>query len=171
MTRLLKGLQLIALCVFVGSIPAHIVIGALAEGAADAEAFALHHQVKHVLTQGLTGAGLAATGISGVLLLLARRDLLRRRWMQVKLAAMALIAANGGLVLMPLAGRMADLAARAAADGALDPAFAGLAHQESLAGAANLGLILLALGLAVAKPRLGQGRARPPLNGAANGAA
>lgn len=158
MRILLKTLHIVALCVFVGSIPSHIVIGAVAERAGDAVAFAHYHDVKYLLTQVLTRAGLIAAVTTGVLVTLTRRAAWRQRWLQAKLILVLLIVLNGMAVLTPIAGEMAALAAAAAEQGPLDPRFAMLHQREGIAGAVNLLAIVAVIYLAVARPVLG-GRA------------
>lgn len=155
MTSVLRWVHITALCVFLGSIPAHISIGILADHAHGYDAFAVHHQIKLALTKGQTLAGLAIVVVSGLLLWSKQRRILSARWFRVKLALVALIAANGGAILTPLAAEMAVMAQSAAETGILSADFAALKLRESLAGAVNLLAILVAVYLGVARPRLG----------------
>ena len=127
--KLLKVFHFVALCVFIGSIPTHIILGVIAQSSTGAESFAAIHHAKYVLTFGLTGAGIALALMSGVLLVLTRKAMLRKRWMRTKLAAVA--------------------------SGALSPDFHAVESQEGVAGAVNLILILIVIFLAVVKPSLG----------------
>ena len=154
MSHVLRIVHLIAVCVFVGSIPAHIVLGAAIDPAADPAAFAAFHQAKLLLTVSLTGAGIAAAVASGVLLALARRQLFRRGWLWAKIGLVTVVALNGGVVLTPLA---AEMAALAAGPGPLAAEFADLAAREAVAGSVNQVLLLAVVALAVIKPK----RARP----------
>lgn len=156
MRTVLRLAHLGAVAVFLGSIPAHLVLGAVADPAAGWARFATLHEAKHLLTAGLTLAALAATALSGGLLLLARPELRRRRWLRAKLLLVMLVALNGGLVLTPAAAEMAGLAAAAAERGVLAPRFAELEARERLAGPINLVALGLILVLAVTRPRLGE---------------
>jgi hypothetical protein len=156
MDQVLKSIHVIAACVFVGSIPAHIALGVMADGIGDPAAFAVLHRAKYMLTVNLTLIALAAVMGVGVLMALQRQTLFARRWLQVKGALVLLIALNGMFVLMPVAEEMAKMAADAAGGGVLDPDFAGLKLREGIAGAVNLCAIAAVIFLGVAKPGLGQ---------------
>ncbi len=158
MSKAVKILHLIAVCVFVGSIPGHIVLGALGDPNANLTAFADYQIAKHVLTETLTVAGLAVTVISGIALAALWRQQIRRRWLQIKAGLAVLITANAAFVLVPLSGDMAALAQAALSGGTLDPLFHDLAARESMFGAANLIMILGVIALAVFRPG-GQARA------------
>lgn len=158
MSKALRLLHLIGVCLFVGSIPAHILLGAVADPAGDPVTFAATIAGKDLLTRTLTLAGLVIAGVTGVALAFARGGVLSRRWLRVKVLLVALAALNGGLLLTPIAGEMAMLAARAVDTGVLDPAFAKLTAREAPLGALNLVLIVAVLALAVWRPRLGEKR-------------
>ena len=156
MIATLKLLHLLGLALFLGSIPGHVLLGRLAAGATSPGEAALLLGTKHISTLVLTLPGLALAVASGALLLAARRELLGRRWMQVKLGLVALVAANGLAMLTPTGAALARLA-EGAAGGVLPPEAAALAAREGLFGAANLVMVLAILALAVARP----GRAAP----------
>ncbi len=169
MFKALKYLHIIALCVFIGSIPSHIVIGALAEAASDLQTFAAHHHAKQVLTANLTLFALAATILSGLLLGITRRSLFKCRWLQLKLAFIVLIALNGVFFLTPIATEMAALANAAVASGVLDEKFADLRSRESVGGVVNLLSIFIVVALAVVKPRFGQAASQGEVVGRQHG--
>ncbi|CAA6604317.1 conserved membrane hypothetical protein [Rhodospirillaceae bacterium LM-1] len=150
---IIKFVHIVAVCIFVGSIPCHIILGIQAERAANLGEAALLLQTKFLLTTALTGSGLVASLISGLLLALKGRVFLKARWLAAKIALAALISLNGVLLLTPLAGEMAELAATAQDVG---PRLAELRGKEGLAGAINLASILALLFLVVVKPSLGQ---------------
>lgn len=163
MHRTLKVAHLIALAVFVGSIPGHIVLGALGDPVADPAGFALLMHAKHVSVVALTIPALAFTVLTGAALAWRRRiSPASHRWLAAKLALVALIGANGALVLRPLSAEIARVAAEAAAGGAVPAAVATLAARESAFGAANLAMVLAVLVLSVAKPRFGAPRGASP---------
>lgn len=164
MTKLVKTVHLIAMAVFVGSIPGHIVLGALGDPAEDLAAFAAYHAAKHALTLALTVSGLALVIVSGLVLAGLQRGLLKRRWLQVKIVLVALITLNAAVFLVPLSGAMAALARDAVTQGTLAPAFAGLAAREAVSGAANLVMIVAVIALAVFRPgrRTAQARTASP---------
>ncbi|MCW9034338.1 MAG: DUF2269 family protein [Rhodospirillales bacterium] len=159
MFKFLKGVHILALCIFVGSVPAHIVLGAVADPTGDYQSFAIFHQAKYLLTYTLTTAGVIAVILSGLLLAISNKGMLKQRWLQIKLALVALIALNGGLILTPLAEKMTALAVKAAQSGTLETTFADLAGRESIAGAANILLIITVVFIAIYKPAFGQKRA------------
>ncbi|MBT6096119.1 MAG: DUF2269 family protein [Rhodospirillaceae bacterium] len=158
MRKLTRTIHILAVCIFVGSIPAHIVLGQLANshliGGGTMETFAAYQQAKYGLTIGLTTAGIILTLLSGVALVIRRKPLLRQNWLRAKLCVVAAIAINGAAVLTPLAEQMRDLAVAAVETGALDAAFHAAENTEAIAGAINLALIVVAIALAVFKPQL-----------------
>jgi uncharacterized membrane protein len=153
--KLLKVFHFVALCVFIGSIPTHIILGVIAQSSTGAESFAAIHHAKYVLTFGLTGTGIALSLVSGALLVLTRKAVLRKRWMRTKLLLVVAIVFNGVIVLSPLAEQMKVMAMAAVDSGALSPDFHAVESQEAVAGAVNLTLILIVIILAVVKPSLG----------------
>jgi hypothetical protein len=160
----LKLLHLLALVLFLGSIPGHVLLGRLATGATAPGEAALLLGAKHLSALALTLPGLALTVASGALLLAIRRELLGRAWMRMKLGLVALVAANGVLLLTPTGESLARLA-EAAAGGALPAEAGALAAREGMLGAANLAMVLAILALAVARP--GAGRRAARIGGAA----
>jgi len=161
MPNLIKTIHLIAVCVFVGSIPGHIVLGALGDPAENLVAFADYHAAKHALTLGLTVSGLMLAILSGIGLAALHRDHLTRRWLQFKIVLVGLITLNAALVLVPVSGAMAALARDAVAHGTLAPAFNDLAAREAMAGAANLAMIVAVFVLAVFRPGRQRTESRP----------
>jgi len=153
MEKILKIAHFFGLAVFLGSIPGHIVLGRLVDPAADLQGFALLMYAKYMNVLALTLPGLALMLLTGVALML-RRGMTPNKlgWMAAKLTLVALIALNGALVLTPLARDIATSAQAAVATGSLPAGFADLARKEGLFGAANLAMILVVIGLAVAKP-------------------
>jgi uncharacterized membrane protein len=156
MHRILKVAHIIGLAVFLGSIPGHIVLGALGDPAADPAGFALLMHAKHVNVVALTIPALVFTALTGAALAWRRRlSPASHRWLGAKIALVALIGANGALVLRPLSAEIARVAAEATAGGAVPAAIASLAARESAFGAANLAMVIAVIALSVARPRLG----------------
>lgn len=155
MNTFLKGFHLVALAIFLGSIPGHILLGAMGDPARDLEGFAVLMQAKQMNVQWLTVPGLVITLLSG-LTLMVRRGIKpsRNRWLTAKLALVVLVALNGALILGPLSREMATMAQHAVQAGALPSAFATLEGREAIFGAVNLAMILTIIGLVVAKPAL-----------------
>lgn len=150
--KLMRGLHLIALCLFVGSIPSHIILGQLAQFAEDGDAFAVYHKAKFVLTSGLTVSGIALTLLTGLLFASSKRHLFKARWFRAKLALVFLIVINGAVILTPLAEQMKDLAVIAAQTGVLSSDFHIAESREAIAGAINIALILIVFYLVIFKP-------------------
>jgi hypothetical protein len=154
MRKALKFLHLLGFAVFLGSIPGHIVLGRLAGSASSLDGFAILQQAKHTSILALTLPGLTLIAASGLGLLLTRRELLRDRWMRLKLGLALLVVLNGVLVLSPIGAEIARLASEAAASGVIPPALSPLEARESSLGAANVLISLAIVALAVARPRL-----------------
>lgn len=156
MRKTTRMIHLLALCLFVGSIPAHIFVGRLAGPAQGTEAFAVYLTAKQSLTTGLTFTGLVLTLITGALLAASSKGVFRQRWLRLKLILTPLIVINGALILSPLGERMKDMAVAAAA-GPLPAEFHAAVTREAVAGAINLLLILAIVALSVFRPKLGAG--------------
>ncbi len=152
--KLFKIFHIIAICVFVGSIPSHIILGVLAQDMPLGEGFVAIYKAKAVLTYGLTAAGLALSVISGVLIFLQRRGTIKTPWLRLKLLLVAGIVFNAVNNLIPLAKKMSVLATDAMTTGALPPEFIAAKSAEAVAGPINLALILCVIFLSVAKPSL-----------------
>jgi uncharacterized membrane protein len=156
MHRILKVAHIIGLAVFLGSIPGHIVLGALGDPVADPTGFALLMHAKHVNVVVLTIPALVFTALTGAALAWRRRlSPAAHRWLGVKVVLVGLIGVNGALVLRPLSAEIARMAAEAAAGGIVPAAIASLAARESAFGAANLAMVVAVIALSVARPRLG----------------
>lgn len=170
MTTSLRIMHLLAVCLFIGSIPAHILLGQAAQSVLRAWSdpqqallFATYHQAKLLLTQGLTLSALIATGVSGLALGLAlavgrgrssaAAGFFRQpSWLWVKLGMVALVGLNGALFLTPWATEMTALATQAMESGqALPSRFQALQQWESLAGGINILLLTGILTLSVIK--------------------
>ncbi len=162
MTKLLKTVHLVGLAVFLGSIPGHIVLARLAMAQADVAAAVALLEAKHTATLALTLPGLALSVATGLAMLAANRGLLRTAWLRAKLALVALVALNGALVLTPIGAAMVERARETRSADALRTALAPLAARESAFGAVNLAMVLAAVALAVARPRLRRGAAGLP---------
>ena len=149
MISLLKIVHLLGLALFLGSIAGHIHLG---QGVAPGDvAYAWAQAAKYDSTTALTIPGLMLTVASGAALVVARRDVRRRRWLWAKVALSVLVGLNGALILAPIGRRLAEAAAFSASGPVLD----SLSRLESLFGAANLLMTLIVIALAVVRPRLG----------------
>lgn len=157
MDKTLKVAHLVALALFVGSVPAHILLFALAERSQDAQGFALLMNAKYMCVQVLTLPALFLTLATGVALMV-RQDLtpVRARSMAAKLALVALIALNGLFVLRPTARDLSALADNAIGTGSRTNEIAELERREGLYGNLNLAMILAVFVISVFRPQLGQ---------------
>jgi hypothetical protein len=158
MRKALMFLHLLGFAVFLGSIPGHIVLGQLADSASSLDGLAILQAAKHTSILALTLPGLMLITASGLGLLLTRRELLRARWMRLKLGLALLVVLNAVLVLSPIGAQVAGLASEAAASGGIPPALSRLEARESLFGAANILMSFAIAALAVARPRLCRSR-------------
>ncbi len=151
MKILLKLVHLLAVSAFVGSIFGHILLG-VAFGGGDIVSYLVILRAKAALTDGLILGGLSICALSGVGLVLSgglRRMV--RPWLLVKLAAVALIAANAVFVLRPLGLDRIALAAGMTGGAPAPEAFVAAGSREDLFGAANLALVLIVIALGVAR--------------------
>jgi hypothetical protein len=150
--KLVKALHLVGLALFLGSIPAHILLGRLATAEGDLAHTALLLHAKHVSVLALTLPGLALIVVTGLGLVVSARSLMQARWLWAKLALAILVMLNGALILTPTGAAIAALATEAAATGIVPPTLAALQARESLFGAINLTMTFGIIALAVLRP-------------------
>jgi hypothetical protein len=152
--RLLKLIHFVALAGFAGGLGAALLLADGAGGAAPAALAAARSGVAQ-LAAALIVPSLVVLVLSGMLLVVARPALIGARWVWAKAV---LTVALGGLTLVQVAPAMQRLAALTN-DAALgEPSAAAIQsalHDESWGGLAVLALSLIALALAVWRPRLG----------------
>lgn len=150
MHPILKTLHMLGLAAFVGTVLLHLLIIAVADPA-DPAAYAALMEIKDTATKALIVPGMAILGLSGMA---SARRLPRPwpLWLKLKLALVAVTAANGLGILLPAGAAIAG----AAAAGPVPP---DLLAREAIAGAVNVVLILVILGLSVARPRSRRGEA------------
>lgn len=151
--KTLKVVHLIALTLFFGSIPSHILLYVLAERATDLQSFATLMHAKYVCVTALTLPALLVTLVSGAPLMV-RQQLTpnKARWMAAKLVLVALITLNGVFVLLPVARDLSLSAQTAARAENRPPELAQLERREALYGDANIAMILATIAISVFRP-------------------
>ncbi len=148
MRATLKFLHLIGLTLFLGSILTFIVASSVGN-AGDLASLAVARRVISAGTNALTLPGLGLLIASGVGLTWGRLRLRDHRWLQVMALAVAAIALNGVLFVLPAVRSATALAEESRARGALSPAYTRAYVLESSAGGVNvlLGLVAMAAGV------------------------
>lgn len=152
MPRLLKLLHILGLALFLGSIPTHIVLGQITPGGAiPAMGIVFSRKIMLIITLAATVPGLVLLTVTGWL----RRRALptpRPSWLRLHLAIGLTALAVGTLVITPqILELMAQ--AEALATDSFDPTVWKQAKLiEDVAGTLNVGLALLAMGLACFRP-------------------
>ena len=160
--RFVKALHLLGMAMFLGSILGHITAGLL-PGIHDNAATALvARQTIEVATTYLTLPGLALLVLTGsVMTAKGRLPFPGTRWLTLHVLFALLILLNAGIVLYPVGQELLAAASQVAAGALALDRLAPLEGREAAFGAANLLLSLMALFVAVIRPRLG-GKTRPP---------
>lgn len=154
MYRVLKFLHLLGFAVFFGSVLSHIVEGRPSAAALNPAAAVYARDTIQLASYVLTTPGLALAVISGLgMLVLRRQELLSKRWFQVHLA-LGLVIATASVVIVKAGAQLkASIDALASAPGSAElPRIAGLI--ERYVGAANVLLVLISVGIALARPRM-----------------
>jgi hypothetical protein len=134
--RALKFLHIAGLVIFLGSIPAFIVVSALLDNAS-LENRAFGRKVIGAGTNVLTLPGLLLLAATGVWMGFMRYGP-KERFFQLKLLLTAAIAANGYFFVVPNVRLATSLAAQSLEQGHLLPAYQGAYMQESVLGSLNL---------------------------------
>ena len=155
--KLTKVAHLVALALFLGSVFGHIVQGMVPGGDTVPATILFVRQSIDLATRYLTMPGLVLLMITGVLLSVLRRGGFGvHRWLTAHQVLGAAVVVIGMAVLVPT-GRELLASARGLVDGALSLAdHASLARTESVVGAVNVLIALLALVVVIAKPALGR---------------
>lgn len=158
MLRVIKVVHVLAMAVFFGSILGHAVVGLVPGAGSDPDIHRTTREVIAVATETLTIPGLVVLVCSGLLLIaVGRYRVWTARWLALHVGVGLLICLNAAFILLPT-GQALLAGARDAALGALSlQTLSGLHQREALFGAANVGLCLAMVVLAVLKPGLGQG--------------
>ena len=153
--KLLKAVHLVALALFLGSVFGHIVQGMVPGGDAVPATILFVRQSIDVATRYLTMPGLALLLATGILMSVIRNGGFgTHRWLTAHQVLGVIVVVIGMAVLVPT-GRELLASAQGLVDGALSLAdHATLAHRESIFGAVNVLLALLALAVVIAKPTL-----------------
>ena len=153
--KLLKAVHLVALTLFLGSVFGHIVQGMVPGGDAVPATILFVRQSIDVATRNLTMPGLALLLATGIAMSLLRKGGFgAHRWLTAHQVLGVIVVVIGMAVLVPT-GRELLGSAQGLVDGALSLAdHATLARRESIFGAVNVLLALLALTLVIAKPTL-----------------
>lgn len=159
--RLIKLIHFLAIIGFVGGLASSLVLADFAGNAPPGVLAALRQSIVMV-AEALVVPSLIVLVVSGMLLVVARPHLIGARWVWAKALVTLVIASIALLVVQPAITRAAVLAA----EGSLgSPSLAAMTQAfsaEQLGGATNLALALVAIGLAVWRPRLGQSKRDTP---------
>ena len=142
MLRVLRLAHIIGVVMVLGSICTFNVVSALTEGAS-LENLAFGRRVIGAGTNTLTIPGLCVLAVSGVWMGL-RSYGVKHRFLLLKLALIALVAANGALFIAPLVASATEIATRSLALGRLLPVYQTAFAQETMFGTANMVAILAA---------------------------
>jgi len=153
--RLIKLAHFLSLIGFVGGLAASLVLADFADSAPPGVLAALRMSIATV-GETLVVPSLVTLVITGMLLVVARPHLIHARWVWAKALVTLAIAGIALAVVQPAVTRAAVLAA----EGSLgSPSLGAMTHAfsaERIGGAINLALALVAIALAVWRPRLGQ---------------
>jgi uncharacterized membrane protein len=152
--RLLKLLHYGALIGFIGGLAAALLLAAFAADAPPTAHAALRMAIAHLGAE-LVVPALVLLVVSGLLLVVARPHLIGARWIWAKAVLTLALGGVTLVVVMPALQRAAAVAAQAAIDAAPPGDAAHLFAAEAWGGTAVLLLALVAVILAVWRPRLG----------------
>jgi hypothetical protein len=153
--RLIKLAHFLSLIGFVGGLAASLVLADFASDTPPGVLAALRMSIA-TLGETLVVPSLVTLVLTGMLLVVARPQLIRARWVWAKALVALAIAGIALAIVQPAVTRAAVLAAEGSVGspslGAMTQAFSA----EQIGGAINLALALVAIALAVWRPRLGQ---------------
>jgi hypothetical protein len=147
MTRGLKLAHLIGLIMFLGSILAFVVISSSIAGA-NLEQIAFGRKIISAGTNVITLPGMWALAITGIWMGYKRYDL-RQRFMQIKLLIVILVVINAYCFTVPAVASATEIALRSLSQGQLQPEYKAAYMQESVFGALNVLLTIIASAIGV----------------------
>lgn len=160
MLRYLKAMHILGAAMFLGSILGHITVGFVPGIMEDPDTLLVGRQAIELATLYVTLPGLGLIMASGAVMILAGRMPVRRlRWLMLHGVLGALIVLNAWVVLAPGGAALLDLAGQLVVGADVGDEIGALKAREAAFGAANLVLGVVAVFLAVVKPRLGAARA------------
>lgn len=142
MLRVLKLAHFGGLVIFLGSILTFIVISTLIEGAS-LENIAFGRKIISTGTNILTLPGMWVLATTGVWMGYKRYGL-RNRFFRLKLLLVTLVVINAHFFIVPAVNSATELAARSLAQGGLLPEYKTAYMQESIFGAVNVLLTVVA---------------------------
>lgn len=147
---MLRGLKLVhfgGLVIFLGSILTFIVVSSLIEGAS-LENIAFGRQIISTGTNVLTLPGMWVLAVTGFWMGY-RRYGLKQRYFQLKLLLISLIVINAHFFVVPAVNAATELAAQSLSQDLLSPEYKSAYMQESLFGAINVLLTIVAASIGV----------------------
>ena len=153
--RLIKLAHFLSLIGFVGGLAASLVLADFADSSPPGVLAALRMSIATV-GETLVVPSLVTLVISGMLLVVARPQLINARWVWAKALVTLVIAGIALAVVQPAVTRAAVLAAEGSLGSPSLNAMTQAFSAEQVGGAINLALALVAIALAVWRPRLGQ---------------
>lgn len=153
MKNAMKILHLLGFVMFLGGILGTIIMNVVVGDSTDPSFINHQRQFVSAMTMSLTVPGMWLTILSGLLMAWLRKyNLLRLRWLTIKVALALIILINGAFILAPFVSKVTALAAQSASQGILAANYLTLKASEDMFGAINFLLILVAAALAVFKP-------------------
>ncbi len=155
MVRWLKILHLVGMALFLGSIPGHILLGVAEPGGAiPPPGIVFAREMVKAATVFVTVPGLTLAVVTGFGMVWIRRiNPLRVPWMAAHLALGVVMLLNGALLIVPAEITLAAQAHALMNDTGFDEAvWRRAALTEDAAGAANVLMALISIGIAAVRP-------------------
>lgn len=155
MDRWLKGLHLVGMALFLGSIPGHVILGfAQPGGEIPAPGIVFAREMVKIATLFVTTPGLVLAVVTGFAMVAVRRvDVRAQPWLLAHLVLGLVMLANASLLIVPTELALVEQAHVLLDGGSFDPqAWARIKMTEDIAGAANVLMALVSIGLGVARP-------------------
>lgn len=144
MRHIARFAHLFGLVLMLGSILAFLIASGVAARGSVTE-LAVARRIISNGTTFLTLPGLTLLVTSGVTLVLAGSGMLAKRYVQVMALAVAAMAVNGVVFVLPAVRSTTGLAEASLAVGHLVPGYEQAFSRESMAGAVNIALALVAM--------------------------
>ncbi len=157
MYKAFKTLHIVGMALFLGSIFAHIAAGRVPGAETEPAAMVFVRQAIDLATRYVTVPGLGLAILSGIIMaLLGPAGALKRRWQLAHMALAAVVVAVTFIVMIPVGREILATALAISAGGKPVDAFSAVALPEHIWGGVNILLILIAVAIGAAKPRLGK---------------
>ncbi len=162
MYKFMKFAHIIGLCMFMGGISVHAIVGFVPGGREVASVIVVGRQVISIATWALMVPGLTLLAVSGIFMVLRTPGRLSQRtWLMAHIGIATLAIINTAAILIPMDSNISQAALNLLVDSHTMPIYQAIKQKESVAGRINLLLSLVAIIIATIRPSVRRTKITP----------